>query len=213
MSHSVNPGRPLPTASSWGEAAVVTVMVPGFADDERCLTALQAALAQAGLPAVAISPQPSTGEVALEQLAGQLAEAIVARFGESRPLNLFGFSMGGLIVRYYLQILGGVERVQRLVTLATPHRGTWLGWLFRREASRQMRPGSAFLQELNRDLSPLERVQFTSIWTPLDLTIVPAWSSRLPVGRSQIVWAPFHGTLLQNPRVHRAVVQALGGRG
>ncbi|OUC05635.1 hypothetical protein RY27_26030, partial [Litorilinea aerophila] len=158
-------------------------------------------------------PQPSTGEVALEQLAGQLAEAIVARFGESRPLNLFGFSMGGLIVRYYLQILGGVERVQRLVTLATPHRGTWLGWLFRREASRQMRPGSAFLQELNRDLSPLERVQFTSIWTPLDLTIVPAWSSRLPVGRSQIVWAPFHGTLLQNPRVHRAVVQALGGRG
>jgi triacylglycerol esterase/lipase EstA (alpha/beta hydrolase family) len=32
--------------------------------------------------------------------------------------------MGGLVARYYVQRLGGDERVHTLVTLGTPHAGT-----------------------------------------------------------------------------------------
>jgi len=37
---------------------------------------------------------------------------------------------------------------------------------------------------LNRDVEVRDSICFTSIWTPFDLVIVLAHSSRVPVGRS-----------------------------
>jgi hypothetical protein len=37
---------------------------------------------------------------------------------------LIGHSMGGLVARYYLEVLGGWERCRALITLGTPHRGS-----------------------------------------------------------------------------------------
>ncbi|WP_178378225.1 hypothetical protein [Chroogloeocystis siderophila] len=39
--------------------------------------------------------------------------------------------MGGLAGRHYLQCLGGVNRVQRFISISTPHRGMWTAYLFR----------------------------------------------------------------------------------
>jgi triacylglycerol lipase len=44
-----------------------------------------------------------------------------------------------------------------------------------------MRPGSDFLRRLNDDWSTLREVEVSSFWTPLDLVIIPAKSSRLPI--------------------------------
>ena len=63
---------------------------------------------------------PNGGQAPIENLAGQLAE-YVARDLPGRRFDLVGFSMGGLISRYYVQRLGGLDRVHRFVTLATPH--------------------------------------------------------------------------------------------
>jgi len=49
----------------------------------------------------------------------------------------------------------------------------------------EMRTSSTFLNSLNRDTESLTRVQYASIWTPLDLMIVPASSSQMPVGNEQ----------------------------
>ena len=46
-----------------------------------------------------------------------------------------------------------------------------------------MRPNSAFLQDLNQTMDELQQVEFTSVWTPYDLMIMPANSSQLAVGR------------------------------
>jgi triacylglycerol lipase len=72
-----------------------------------------------------------------------------------------------------------------------------------------MRPGSPFLAELNRDLSALEQLNFTSIWTPVDLTIMPAVSSVLPVGEIIPILSPFHRTLTLDPRVTSTIVACL----
>jgi triacylglycerol lipase len=74
--------------------------------------------------------------------------------------------MGGLVSRYYLQRLGGIHRVRKFVTIATPHRGTWTGFLRANPGARDMRPGSAFLRDLNRDVEMLDGISFTSIWSP-----------------------------------------------
>lgn len=187
----------------------ITILVPGFGDDERVLQGLADFLRRQGVDAYAISPQPSDGTIALDRLTQQLAAAVAQRFPADSTLNLVGFSMGGLLCRSYLQQFGGLTRTARLITIATPHQGTWTAYTYNRPACVQMRPGSPFLTELNRDLSALQRVRFTSIWTPFDLTILPATSSCLPVGEMVPVLSPFHATLLLDPRVLHVVARQL----
>lgn len=186
-----------------------TILVPGFNDDEDFLASLSESLRREGFSARCISPQPSNGDAPIEVLAFQLAEQIAATLPPDQPLNLFGFSMGGLICRVYLQYFGGLVRTRRLVTLATPHRGTYAAYLCQRPACYQMRPGSDFLRSLNADLAALEQVSFTSIWTPLDLTIVPADHSALPVGEMVPILSPFHPMLPNDPRIVREIAAAL----
>ena len=193
------------------EAALTepTILVPGFNDDTAMLHPLVTFLTQEQLNPQAISPQPSNGIVGIEVLAERLAAQIDARFAPEQALNLVGFSMGGLICRTYVQKLGGAARIRRLVTLATPHQGTWMAYLFNRPACLQMRPGSSFLSDLNSDLSALEQVQFTSLWTPLDLTILPARSSQMEVGETISIVSPFHRALLFDRRVLRRIADIL----
>lgn len=40
---------------------------------------------------------------------------------------LIGHSMGGLVSRYYIENLGGAARVEKLITICTPHYGSSLG--------------------------------------------------------------------------------------
>ena len=81
--------------------------------------------------------------------------------------------------------------------------------LFPGPAAQQMRPNSAFLADLNCDLSALAAIQFTSIWTPFDFMIVPASNSELPVGRMVKILSPAHGVMLYDRRIWRAVLTAL----
>lgn len=187
----------------------VTILVPGFNDDTLILSPLTAYLQRAGLNPYALSPQPSNGTVSIETLAKQLAKLIEQQVPTRQRLNLVGFSMGGLICRVYLQQLGGAARSDRLITVATPHQGTWSAYSFNRPACIEMRPGSQFLAQLNGDLSALRTLAVTSIWTPLDLTIMPSINSYLPVGDFVSILSPFHQTMLMDGQVLRVITDTL----
>lgn len=186
-----------------------TILVPGWLDNVRTLGRLRTFLELAGHKAVICSPQPSDGSAPIPRLAQQLADFIDGGFVPGERINLFGFSMGGLINRYYVQKMDGWRRVQKFVTAASPHRGTMTAKLATLQAALQMRHDSEFILDLNSDLTALERVQFTSIWSPFDLTIVPANSSVLPVGKTKRVWSPAHGVMMYDPNVMRVIAQVL----
>jgi triacylglycerol lipase len=152
---------------------------------------------------------PNDGSAGIDHLAGKVKDYIDAAFPEGAPIDLIGFSMGGIVSRYYIQRLGGIERVRRFITISSPHHGTH--WARTRDLAGyvHMRPNSPFLADLNGDVAMLSRINFTSIWTPLDLMIVPAQSSRLPVGEEVLVAAPLHALMLHDPRSLRAVAAAL----
>ena len=113
------------------------------------------------------------------------------------------------MARYYVQHLGGLKRVQRLITISTPHRGSWMAYLRGNAGARQMRPGSYFLRKSNRETEALQRVAFTSIWTPLDLMILPANSAVIPEARSIPVLVIAHPLMMSDWRVLRLVQAAL----
>jgi triacylglycerol lipase len=183
------------------------VLTPGFLDDARKLSWLASYLRRSGLQPVVISPQPSDATIGIDELARMLAAEIERQLGPGQPIDFFGFSMGGLIGRYYLQRLGGAKRVRRLVTLATPHRGSWTARLLpMRPALAQMYPDSPFLTDLNQDLKQLAHHDFMAFWTPFDLSVTPAYHCYLPELPSMRLFSPFHATLLHDPIVLRQVV-------
>lgn len=200
--------RPDPAADDPSTPAII--LVPGFRDGPHKLRNLAVRLRRRGAAPHTVSPQPSSGHIGLDAMACQLADYIDETFAPNRPLVLFGFSMGGLICRYYMQRLGGAERTRRLITLATPHYGTYMAYIFpRRTACVQMRPGSAFLTDLNLDVASLQGAELISLWTPADLTIMPATSSCLPCMDTRMVLSPMHGLMLYDPWVMSRVADLL----
>ena len=185
------------------------VLVHGLHDTERVFRRMSAWLRQRGFDVYAINLSPNNGDAPLEDLAAQLRTFIESRFGAHQPLDLVAFSMGGLVARYYLQRLGGIERVTRFIAISSPHRGTRTAYLRNNPGARQMRPGSAFLADLNRDAEALSRIRVTTIWTPFDLMILPATSSTHLPGRSVRVNVLLHPLMLFDRRVLNLVHQCL----
>jgi hypothetical protein len=74
-----------------------------------------------------------------------------------------------------------------------------------------MRPGSDFLRELNRREHPFGDTQVFSFWTPLDNTVLPADSARLPGATERTFLVPMHQLMPGSPAVISATVEALSG--
>jgi triacylglycerol lipase len=152
---------------------------------------------------------PNNGMISMEEMAEQLAGYVNAQLGTEAPFLLLGFSMGGLVSRYYVQNMGGINRIKHLITISSPHHGTWMAYLFNRKACIQMRPNSSFLNSLNAELNFLQRIRLTSIWANYDTTIIPNNSSHLPIGNEVVFTFGIHALMPYSLKVIRAVEQAL----
>lgn len=195
---------PLPPDATQRPVLLVHGILSNGRDMERLARHLRSEGREVHVPTLT----PNGGTAPIEELAQQLA-AYAGRELQGRRFDLVGFSMGGLVSRYYLQRLGGLDHVGRFVTLATPHQGTRMAHLASFPGWVQMRPGSDFLRDLARDADSLRRVQFTSFYTPLDTIIVPARSSEIPQAQTIRVWAAIHPSLILERRCIRAVADAL----
>jgi triacylglycerol lipase len=180
------------------------LLIHGIGDTQRVFQTMKAYLGDRGWPVHGLDLVPNRGEVGLDQLALQVRDYVATHLAE-QPFDLLGFSMGGLVSRYYLQRLGGLVQVQRFITLSSPHHGTLIAYARNRPGVKQMRPGSDFLRDLNSTVNELAQVQFTSLWTPYDLMILPAHSSRLPVGQMGQIPALAHPLMLRDRRSLEAV--------
>jgi len=184
------------------------LLVHGIADSERNMQWMARYLRREGWEVHTLNLKPNWGQRGLEPLAAQIDAYARAQFG-TRRFNLVGFSMGGLVSRYYLQRLGGLEHVDHFVTLSAPHNGTLLANLIPNQGCREMRPGSPFLCDLAADADRLENVKFTSLYTPLDLVIVPPRSSEMPQARNIRLPIVAHPLMIFDRRSLRAVAEAL----
>jgi triacylglycerol lipase len=188
------------------------VLVHGITDTGAKMRKIADRLQQLGRRTYSIDLHPSDGTIGLQLLAEQLRAFVDRYLGPTAPFDLVGFSMGGLVSRYYLQRLGGLERVQRYVTISAPHQGTIAAHFSNRVGAVQMRPQSDFLQDLAKDVDRLATLEFTSLWTPFDLIILPPHSSQLPVGQDISLPVLAHPLMVFDRRSLDAIVTALGHR-
>jgi triacylglycerol lipase len=155
-----------------------------------------------------LSLRPNDGRATIEELGEQIARE-AERLGDA--LDLVGFSMGALASRWYVQRGGGKSRVKRFVSISGPHAGTLTAHALPHPGTRQMRPGSDLLRDLDADPDPWGDVEVHALYTPFDLMIVPARSSLLRGARTtHRVPALLHRFMLSDARVHAIVASLLG---
>lgn len=145
-------------------------------------------------------------------LSAEIERFLVECAGETEDdkVDLIAHSAGGLVARYYIKALGGARRVHSLVTLGTPHHGTYTSALMPMyKVARQTAPGSAFLRELNRGADTDGPVHYTSIYSRTDGVVIPAANARLAGARN--VEVPFltHWGFLWDRRVYEVIRDAI----
>jgi triacylglycerol lipase len=146
------------------------------------------------------------GQVALDELTARLNTGIIEALGSDQPLDLLGFSMGGLLARAWIQEHGGHRRTRRFVCVGSPQRGTLVAqWMPRAllPSIADMKIGSAFLRRLaaehRRQPQRLQSIDCRSFYCPFDLMVVPSWLGVLPVGSVQALPVHSHEALIKDP--------------
>lgn len=188
------------------------MLVHGLWDDPRLFRRLQERLA-GRRPDLFVPHLPHRlGATPLLTLAQRLGAQVNGRYGPSTPIDLLGFSMGGVIARTWIQRLGGHRRTRRFYSVASPQRGTfiaqpWPRWLLAGIAD--MKCGSPLLRLLNDDLSSLEGVECHSYVGRFDHMVVPARSCLLPVGSRTLLPPWNHRNLVRDPRALDPIVEDL----
>jgi triacylglycerol lipase len=176
------------------------LFVHGIYDSGNAFNKMSRFLRQNGWHTHTLDLKPNNGAVPLNQLAEQIVDYEQKHLPQDHQFILVGFSMGGMVSRFYLQRLGGMQRVRRFISISTPHHGTWTAYLMNNPGGRQLRPNSEFLVDLNTGIERLNEVNHVSIWTLFDLMIVPSTSSIVPEGRNIFIPVLLHSLVLRNQR-------------
>lgn len=136
---------------------------------------------------------------------------------DATRVDLVCHSAGGLVARYYMMYLGGDRRVDRLITMGTPHQGTYFSYLFGppmfhlAHIGRQVRPGSHFLEEISGPGAIPDGVVVHNLWSPIDGVVIPSHNSRLAGSHAlKLPWTTHWGFLWRRD-VYEAVRDRLAG--
>lgn len=197
-------------------AEMPIILVHGWIHNRSAFLGMARALRRAGFRHIhAFDHQPLVYDI--PEIAGMLAAEVerVRQVSGAEKVMIVGHSMGGLVVRYYVQRLGGDAVVDTAITLGTPHRGTYAAHLAPGAAGPQMRPGSPILRVLEESARPTD-VRWVAVYSDLDLLILPAISAKLvhPALRAHNVKVNDlgHLSLLLSGEVLRTVVDHLADR-
>jgi pimeloyl-ACP methyl ester carboxylesterase len=196
-------------------ARIPVLLVHGLVDNRSVFSVMSRSLRRRGFAQVGTcNYSPLLDDVAGGAAdLGEHIERICEQTGHDQ-VHVVGHSLGGLIARYYVQRQGGDRRVASLVTLGTPHAGSRWAHVVPTPLIRQLRPGSAVIQEL-AEPAPDCRTPVTAVYSDLDQIVVPAASGRCDhpdlAARNVLVHGVGHLSLPRHRRVVDEVAATLAG--
>ena len=188
------------------------VLVHGLFDTPRLFSRLARRLELQHRPVLSPHLPHRFGATPLRKLAQKLDGLIQDHWGLETPIDLLGFSMGGVIARTWLQEFGGAKRTHRFISVGSPQQGTLTAqcipaWLFAGIAD--MKRGSPLLRSLNDNYADLQTVECISFFCRWDLMVCPGWQAVLPIGKSTAVPVLTHQQLMSHPRSLDLLIESL----
>ena len=188
------------------------MLVHGLLDTPAVFDGLKHELAGRRQPLLSPALPLRLGLTPIPDLAERLGSHIEAAFGSREPIDLLGFSMGGVIARCWIQQLGGHQRTRRFISVGSPQQGTIIAQSWPRRLVKgigDLRWGSSLLRTLNSDLDQLARIDCQSFFSALDLVVLPGWRAVLPIGRHTMLPVLTHPQLMRDPAALRPIAREL----
>lgn len=189
------------------------LLVHGFAHNRSGWFALDRDLRSAGFTSVhAMNYFPFLAGIP------ELAESLAKRIEEIRSrtgadkVHVLGHSMGGILLRWYVQELGGDAVVDTAVTVASPHEGTRAAHVGIGPTAHDLRPGSSVMRRLAAPAGP-SAVRWIAYYSNLDAFVQPARSAMIRhpdlAATNHFVKDAGHLGILLSRRVSRSIVEQL----
>ena len=154
------------------------VLVHGFACNRGFWNPWMRQLRRQGIPFIAVNLEPVFGSVDDYAAATDAAVRRLEAHTGMAPV-IVGHSMGGLAIRAWLRAIDDDARAHRVITIGSPHHGTWLARFALSRNARQMRLGSDWLTALAATETPSRYRRFTCFYGHCDNVVVPAASATL----------------------------------
>lgn len=188
------------SARHWGRTGVV--LVHGFMCNRGFWSPWMQQLRQHGHPFAAVNLEPVFGSI--DEYVRIIDDAVerVAR-ATGRPPILVCHSMGGLAARAWCRASGTRRSVAHLVTIGSPHRGTWMGRFSRRTNGRQMHLQSEWLEQLTAHEVEATLPPATCWYSNCDNIVFPPSTATLPGATNHFVPGLAHVALAFHPSVLR----------
>ncbi|WP_372657743.1 esterase/lipase family protein [Hydrogenophaga sp.] len=185
--------------------APAAVFVHGFVCNRGFWLPWMRVLRERGQSYTSVNLEPVFGSiddyVPLIEAAVQRAHALTGT-----PPVLICHSMGGLAARAWLaRTPGAAARVRQVVTIGTPHYGTWLAQFSHLPNGRQMRIGGGWLRNLaareaGQAHTP-DYARFICWYSNADNIVFPASTATLPGADNRLLPGAAHVALAFQPRV------------
>ena len=118
-------------------------------------------------------------------------------------------SMGGLAARAWLREMKAEARVSHVVTMGTPHGGTWLARFGHGKNGMQMRLASPWQLGLNDGMPPDRHSLFTCWYSTADNIVFPASTATLPGADNRLIRANAHVQMAFAPPIMDATLALL----
>ncbi|MEM9073540.1 MAG: alpha/beta fold hydrolase [Myxococcota bacterium] len=182
----------------------VVVFVHGFLAAGPVFDPLSKQVRAAGFGALDLTYGPFRD---FESVASELKALIDDEVPAGIPVTLVGHSLGGLLARWYLQVLGG--DAARLITMATPHAGTLAGRGFPSALVTALRPGSRILRRLGTSAGDVPHV---AIFGEGDTVVSLESAGVLEDAEVRTFPRVGHNELLYDEAVQREVLRILTAR-
>ena len=188
------------------------ILIHGLWNTSSIFSFITSKLDEQGVDYFAPTLNHSFGMTSIVELTNLMDQLILEKYGLQQEIDVLGFSMGGVIGRYWINKLNGYKRTKRFITIGSPHNGTLASQLVPKYPFRgisEMKINSSLLRDLAKYDYFLNDIDCISFFTYWDLMVFPGWRANLNVGEKISLKIFKHRNLVRNPAAVERIIERL----
>ncbi len=203
---TVRSAQPVDNSAGLPESAAPrgVLFVHGFVCNRGVWNPWLRRLTLQGTPFVALNLEPVFGSI--DDYVAQIEAGVqLLERGTGCAPVIVAHSMGGLAVRRWWLEQGDDSRVHHVLTLASPHSGTWLARFAITRNSQQMGLLSNWLQMLQQREPASRRARFTCFYSHCDNVVFPPSTATLAGADNRHLQGVAHVHMVEHPEPFKAL--------
>ena len=188
------------------------ILIHGLWNTADIFYSITSKLDEIGIEYFAPTLEHEYGMTSIVELTHSLNDLILEKYGCEQEIDILGFSMGGIIGRYWIKKFNGYKRTRQFITVGSPHKGTLASQLVPKypfKGISEMKISSFLLRDLSKYDYLLKGINCISFFTYWDLMVFPGWRANLNLGEKISLKIYKHKNLIRNPKAVEKIVDKL----